>query len=113
MGERFSDWVNVTFLGEDSVAVWWVWLPVGPGRARTHTEPALVRVHGEGGDEAQAQVVPQRPGVAAAAQVPAHQGAVDGGVRQHRLRARVEVVDVHRTALLLQVQEPERGTDAW
>lgn len=70
-----------------------------------------MHVDGEGGNESQAQVVAQRPGVGVGAKVPAHQRAVDGGVRQHRLGARVKVVDVDRTAVLLQVQRPERETD--
>lgn len=78
------------------------------GGVLTQAQPALVHVHAEGGDEAQPQVVAQRPCVGAAAQVPAHQGAVDGGVGQHRLGPRVEVVEVYRTAVLLQVQTPGR-----
>lgn len=77
----------------------------------TQTEPALVHVHSEGGDESEAQVVAERPGVGVGAKVPADQGAVDSGVRQHRLRARVKVVDVDRTAVFLQVQRPERCQD--
>lgn len=77
------------------------------GRGLTQAEPALVNVHAEGGDEAQPEVVAKRPGAGAGAQVPAHQGAVNGGVRQHRLGARVEVVDVDGAAVLLQVQTPE------
>lgn len=77
-----------------------------PGLGQTQAEPALVHVHAEGGDEAEPQVVPQRPGVAVGAQVPAHQAAVHRGVGQHRLGAAVEVVDVHSTAVFLQVQSP-------
>ena len=69
-----------------------------------------MHVDGEGGDESQPQVVSERPGVGVGAKVPADQRAVDGGVRQHRLGARVKMVDVDRTAVLLQVQTPE-GTD--
>lgn len=50
----------------------------------------------------------ERPGVGVGAEVPAHQRAVDGGVRQHRLGARVKMVDVDRAAVLLQVQTPGR-----
>lgn len=81
----------------------------GTGGRRTEAEPALVHVHAEGGDEAEPEVVAERPGVGVGAKVPANQRAVDGGVGQHRLRARVEVVDVHRTAVLLEVQRPETG----
>lgn len=62
-----------------------------------------MHVHGEGGDEAQAEVVAERPGVAVAPQVPAHQGAIHGGVRQHRLSPRVKVVHVHHAAIVLLV----------
>lgn len=67
-----------------------------------------MHVDGEGGDESEAEVVSERPGVGVGAKVPADQRAVDGGVRQHRLGARVEMVDVDRAAVLLQVQTPER-----
>lgn len=76
---------------------------------RTEAEPALVHVHGKGRDESEAEVVAQRPGVGVGAEVPADQRAIDGGVRQHRLGAGVEVVDVDRAAVLLQVQRPERA----
>lgn len=74
---------------------------------QTEAEPALVHVDSEGGDESKAEVVAERPGVGVGAKVPADQRAVDGGVRQHRLSARVKMVDVDRTAVLLQVQRPE------
>ncbi len=79
---------------------------------QTHTEaePALVHVDGEGCDESEAEVVTERPGVGVGAKVPANQRSVDGGVCQHRLCARVKMVDVDCTAVLLQVQTPERGT---
>lgn len=67
-----------------------------------------MHVDGEGGDEAEAEVVAQRPGVGVGAKVPADQRAVDGSVRQHRLGPRVKMVDVNRTAVLLKVQRPER-----
>jgi len=66
-----------------------------------------VHVDAEGGDESEAQVVAERPGVGVGAKVPSDQRAVDGGVRQHRLGAGVEVVDVDHAAVLLQVQRPE------
>lgn len=78
---------------------------------QTQTEPALVHVDGEGGDESEAEVVAERPGVGVGAKVPADQRPVDGGVRQHRLRSRVKVVDVDSTAVLLRVQRPERCQD--
>ena len=62
-----------------------------------------MHVHGKGGDEAQAEVVAERPGIAVAAQVPAHQGAVNGGVGQHRLSPRVKMVDVHYASIILLV----------
>lgn len=76
----------------------------------TEAKPALMHVHAERGDESQAHVVAQRPGVGVGAEVPAHQRAVDGGVRQHGLSARVKMVDVHRAAVLLQVQRSAVGS---
>lgn len=69
-----------------------------------------MHVHAEGRDESEAKVVAERPGVGVGAKVPADQRAVDGGVRQHGLGARVKMVDVDRAAVLLQVQTPERRT---
>lgn len=69
-----------------------------------------MHVHAEGRDESKAKVVAERPGVGVGAKVPADQRAVDGGVRQHGLGARVKMVDVDRAAVLLQVQTPERRT---
>lgn len=70
-----------------------------------------MHVDGEGGDESEAEVVAERPGVGVGAKVPADQRAVDGGVRQHRLSARVKMMDVDRTAVLLQVQSPETSPE--
>lgn len=70
-----------------------------------------MHVDGEGGDESEAEVVAERPGVGVGAKVPSNQRPVDGGVRQHRLRTRVKVVDVDGTAVLLRVQRPERCQD--
>ena len=70
-----------------------------------------MHVHGEGGDEAQAEVVAEGPGIGVGAQVPAHQGAVHRGVGQHRLGSRIKMVDVHHAAVILLVQEPERTVD--
>lgn len=70
-----------------------------------------MHVHAEGRDEPEAQVVAKRPGIGVGAKVPAHQRAVDGGVRQNRLGAGVEMMDVDRTAVLLEVQRPERGQE--
>lgn len=68
-----------------------------------------MHVDGEGGDESEAKVVTKRPGVGVGAKVPADQRAVDSGVRQHGLSARVEMMDVDRTAVLLEVQRPEKS----
>lgn len=38
----------------------------------THTQPALVHVHCEGGDEAEAQIMAKGPSIGVAAQVPTH-----------------------------------------
>lgn len=75
-----------------------------------------MHVHAEGRDEAQPQVVTQRPGVGVGAEVPAHQGSVHRGVGQNRLSARVEVVDVHGAAVLMEVQSPKTtdcGESGW
>ena len=60
-------------------------------------------VHGKGGDEACLEIVPQCPGVAGGAEVPAHQSAVHSGVGQHGLRPGAEVMQVHHAAVLLLV----------
>lgn len=76
----------------------------GPERQLpTDAEPALVDVHSKGGDEACLEIVPQRPGIAGGAEVPAHQSAVHGGIGQHRLRPGAEVMQVHHAAVLLLV----------
>lgn len=67
-----------------------------------------MHVDRKGGDESEAEVVAERPGIGVGAKVPANQRAVDSCVCQHRLSARVKMVDVDCTAVLLQVQRPER-----
>lgn len=77
------------------------------GLGLTQTQPALVHVHTEGRDEAQTQVVTQRPGVGVGAEVPANQRAVHCGVGQDGLSPGVKVIDVHSTTVQLEVQTPE------
>ncbi len=78
----------------------------------THTQPTLVHVHSKGRDETKAQVMAEGPGIAIAAEIPTHQKAVHSGIGQNRLWAWVKVMYVHRTALILWVQEPERDSVA-
>lgn len=72
----------------------------------THTQPALVHVHSEGGDEAKAQIMAEGPSIGVAAQVPTHKTAIHCSVCQHGLSPRIEMMHVHHTAILFQVQEP-------
>lgn len=78
----------------------------------THTQPTLVHVNSEGRNESLTQVVAEGPGIAVAAEVPTHQETIHGGVGQHRLWPGVKVMNVHHTALILQIQKPERDTMA-
>ena len=68
-----------------------------------------MHVDSEGGDESEAEVMTKRPSVGVGAKVPANQRAVDGGVRQHGLSTGVEMVNVDRTAVFLEIQRPERS----
>lgn len=52
------------------------------------------------------------PGISIAAEVPTHQKAIHSGVGQNRLRPRVKVMYIHRTALILWIQEPGRDSVA-
>lgn len=52
------------------------------------------------------------PGIGIAAEIPTHQKAVHSGIGQNRLCPWVKVMYVHRTALILGIQEPGRDSMA-